>query len=121
MSSIDIKALRELAQAATGDGLIAWYGVGELNRTLSNENDELRYIDACHIAACEPSTILTLIDRLERAEAVVQAAREVVRLQALPMRVPTATGQMARITEATYGNEKHAAWAALRAALGDAP
>ena len=60
--------------------------------------------------ACKPKVVLALCE-------AVEAANEVERLKSLPMRVPTAASEMARITQATYGIEKRAAAAALRKAL----
>ncbi|UXZ62561.1 hypothetical protein NUJ28_07560 [Burkholderia multivorans] len=70
---IDVKRLRELAQAALWTG--NWYNDGcnilmctypENSGDLSGESDEIRLVE--YMEAAQPKAILALCDRLEAAE-----------------------------------------------------
>ncbi|WP_157765520.1 hypothetical protein [Burkholderia multivorans] len=113
---IDVKRLRELAQAALWTG--NWYDAGcntlmctypENSGDLSGESDEIAH--PCplglvgYMAAAQPKAILALCDRLEAAEKdaekIEQAAREVLNWTEAKHRPPKAevvpTGEMALV------------------------
>ncbi|HDR9337676.1 hypothetical protein [Burkholderia multivorans] len=107
---IDVKRLRELAQAALWTG--NWYNDGcnilmctypENSGDLSGESDEIRLVE--YMAAAQPKAILALCDRLEAAEKdaekIKQAAHEVLNWTEAKHRPPKAevvpTGEMALV------------------------
>lgn len=65
-----------------------------------------------YLLTFNPPTVLRLI-------AIARAAKELARLMDLPLRLPEGSHPVARVRHAEYGDEKKAAWTALRAALAE--
>jgi len=75
--TLDLAHLRRVAEAGAKGN---WQQDPEDSWSIcTNDNVCVAYAQGCvnadHIAACNPATILALLDRLEAAERVVEAAR----------------------------------------------
>ena len=69
----DTATLRALAQAATNDTSVVLYSQGDPCRTIAAFSAFATKAE--YHVACDPQTILTLLDRLTALEAVAEAAR----------------------------------------------
>lgn len=117
---VDLDALVALAEAATpgpwqpyNDGVVGFPGIGKglVPTKSSDEDTRQRIYDARFIAACDPATILGLVERVKEAEADRDEWKQAAVDEAERANRLTKFGQAVRLTEVEAERDR------LRAAI----